>query len=310
VKALVVTPGAEGSVAVREVDDPRPEPDAAVVAVRAVSLNRGEVRQLAEAKEGTVPGWDVAGVVLSPATTGAGPAAGTRVVGLVGGGAWAEQVAVPIAALAPLPDPVGFAAASTLPVAGLTAHHAMQLGELAAEGRVLVTGAAGGVGHFAVQLAAHLGANVTAVVGRPERGADLERLGAATVVVGMPGAGTFDLVLESVGGPSLAAALGLVAPGGCIVSYGSSSGEPTMFDVRDFYRRGARLHGLVLAAELVRAGPGAATRDLTTLAHLVATGHLEVQIGLEVAWQEAAVAIRALLDREVVGKAVLRIGPA
>ena len=307
-RALVAAPGAEAGIALGEAPDPQAGPGRALVGVRAVSLNRGEVKGLAGLPEGTVPGWDLAGEVLAPATDGRGPAAGTRVVGMVAGGAWAEQVAVPVDFLAPLPDQVGFAAAATLPVAGLTAHRAILLGDHCADGRVLVTGAAGGVGHFALQLAAHLGATVTAVVGRPERGSELERLGAATVAVGMPETGEFDLILESVGGSSLAAALGMVVPGGYVVSYGCSSGEPTTFDVRSFYRRsGARLLGFQLFPELRRAGPDAAAHDLDGLARQVATGHLEVQVGLEVGWGDAATAARALLDRRVAGKAVLRV---
>ena len=307
-KALVVAPGAPGGVALGEAPDPEPGRGRVVVDVRAVSLNRGEVRGLASSGEGTVPGWDLAGEVVAGATDGSGPAVGTRVVGMVGSGAWAERAAVPVTFLAPLLDGVSFAAASTLPVAGLTAQRAIAIGDRCADGRVLVTGAAGGVGHFAVQLAGHLGADVTAVVGRAERGGELERLGASRVAVGMPQTGEFDLVLEAVGGDSLAAALGMVAPGGCIVTYGCASGERTTFDVRDFYRRsGARLHGFQLFPELQRAGPGTAAHDLDALARMVATGHLEVQIGMEVGWDRVAEAAQALLDRGVVGKAVLRI---
>jgi NADPH:quinone reductase-like Zn-dependent oxidoreductase len=307
-RALVVTPGADAHLALGEAPEPEAGPGRALVAVRAVSLNRGEVRGLAGQAEGTVPGWDLAGEVVAPATDGRGPAAGTRVVGMVGGGAWAERAAVPVDFLAPLPDEVTFAAAATLPVAGLTAHRAILLGDHCADGRVLVTGAAGGVGHFAVQMAAHLGAAVTAVVGRPERGAELERLGATTVSVGMPEGGEFDLILESVGGPSLAAALGMVVPGGYVVSYGCSSGEPTTFDVRSFYgRSGARLLGFQLFPELRRSGPDAAAHDLDGLARSVAAHRLEVEVGLELGWDDAATAARALLDRQVVGKAVLRV---
>lgn len=304
----MVSPGAESGIALGEVPDPQPGPGRPVVAVRAVSLNRGEVKGLAGSPSGAVPGWDLAGEVVDRATDGTGPAVGTRVVGMVGGGAWAERVAVPVSFLAVLPDEVPFSDAATLPVAGLTAHRAIQIGDRCVEGRVLVTGAAGGVGHFAVQLAGHLGGQVTAVVGRPERGAELERLGATSVAVGMPSDGEYELLLESVGGASLAAALAMVTPGGCVVSYGCSSGEPTTFDVRSFYRRsGARLHGFQLFPELQRAGPDTAAHDLDTLARMLAARRLEAQIGLEVGWDRAAEAVQALLDRKVVGKAVLRI---
>jgi NADPH:quinone reductase-like Zn-dependent oxidoreductase len=306
-RALVATPGTGAGVALRDVPEPEPGPGRPVVAVRAVSLNRGEVRALDTAAEGTVPGWDVAGEVLAPATDGRGPAAGSRVVALVPGGGWAEQVAVPVGSLAELPDGVDLGAAATLPVAGLTAQVAMQLGGTASDERVLVTGAAGGVGHVAVQLAAHRGATVTAVVGRPERAGELERLGAATVSVGMPEDREFDLILEAVGGSTLAAALGMVAPGGHVVSYGCASGEPTTFDVRTFYARSGRLTGFQLGVELAKAGRDAAARDLEALAHMLAAGQLEVRVGLDVGWEEADTACRALLDRQVEGKAVLRI---
>jgi len=304
-RALVATGGS--GVTLGEVPEPEPGPGRPVVAVQAVSLNRGEVRALETAAEGTVLGWDVAGEVLAPATDGHGPAAGTRVVGLVPSGGWAERVAVPVGSLAELPDGVDVGVAAALPVAGLTAQVAMQLGGTASDERVLVTGAAGGVGHIAVQLAAHRGATVTAVVGRPERAGNLERLGATTVSVGMPEDGEFDLILEAVGGATLGAALGVVAPSGHVVSYGCASGEPTTFDVRTFYGRCGRLTGFQLGAELARAGRDAAARDLEALARMLAGGQLEIRVGLDVGWEEANTACRALLDRQVEGKAVLRI---
>jgi NADPH:quinone reductase-like Zn-dependent oxidoreductase len=305
-RALVAAPGEPGNVAIRDVDAPTPRPREALVEVRAVSLNRGEVRALGTADAGWRPGWDVAGVVVTPAADGSGPGAGTRVVGLVGGGAWAEQVAVRTNLLAPIPDALSFPAASTLPVAGLTAHHALAVGGVLADRRVLVTGAAGGVGRFAVQLAAHGGARVTAVVGREERGKGLEELGATAVVVGVPAEAEFDLVLESVGGASLAAALSLVAPNGTVVSYGNSSGESTTFDVSAFYRQsGARLYGFVIFPELQRTG--SAVRDLAYLAGLAATERLDPQVSVTASWQDAAGVMTALLEREVIGKAVLLI---
>lgn len=288
-----------------EVPEPEPARDEAVVEVRATSLNRGEVRRLLDAPAGARPGWDIAGVVVRAAANGRGPKEGARVVGLLPGGAWAQRVAVPIDMLAELPEGVSFAAAATLPVAGLTALKALQLGGLLLERRVLITGAAGGVGRFAIQLAAQSGAHVTGIVSRPERARGLRELGADEIVIGdFPADRAWDLILESVGGASLAAALTSVAPGGLVVSFGNSSREPVTFDASSFYMRpGARVYGFLLFTELQREGSG--PRDLRLLADLVARGRLDPQIAFEESWRNADRAFAALMERQVDGKAVL-----
>ena len=310
-KALVASPGSEGNIDLADVEAPAPEPEQALVEVRASSLNRGEVHALEHAQPGWRPGWDVAGVVARRAADGSGPSEGTRVVGLAPSGAWGERVAVPTTSLLTLPGDVSFEAAATLPVAGMTARRVVEM-QVLGSGRVAVTGAAGGVGRFVVQLAAQKGAHVTAVVGRPERGAGLTELGASDIVVGsLPAEGEpFTLVLESAGGESLAAALARVAPEGLVVSLGNSSGEPTSFVVSAFYRKaGARLYAFVLSSELDRSR--SATTDLGYLANLVAIGHLDVGIDRVVDFGDLA-AVRAaatdLLGRRVNGKAVLRLG--
>src|SRR5437667_9624071 len=160
--AVVVDPDAPGRLVIRSVPEPTPDRGEAVVRVRAISLNRGEVRRSGMAAAGWRPGWDLAGEVERAAADGSGPRAGARVVGLLGEGAWAERVAVPTHALAELPDKVTFSQAATFPVAGLTALHALAKGGLLLGRRVLVTGASGGVGDFAVQLARRAGGPVTA----------------------------------------------------------------------------------------------------------------------------------------------------
>lgn len=303
-RALVA---ASGGVQIREVDDPVPASDHALVEVKAVSLNRGECIALGSAEEGWRPGWDLAGVVVRPAADARGPADGARVVGWANGGAWAERVAVRADHLAEIPDSLSFQTASTLPVAGLTAVGVLSpIGSLLGR-RVAITGAAGGVGRFAVQLAEMAGATVTAIVGRPERGEGLRELGADEIVVGLEREGPeFDLIADSVGGDSLSAAVSRVGPDGIIVSFGNSSNEPARFDPRTFYRKGsARMLGYFVVYELLRGRIG--TARLAALSALVAEGRLVSSIDLEVPWTEAASAIDALMQRRVNGKAVMVI---
>ena len=160
--AIVNTPRGPDPAAIREVAEPELRPNEALVAVRAFSLNRGELRLFQVRPQGWRPGQDIAGIVLEAAADGSGPPAGTRVVALCDEAGWAERAAVPSDRMAPLADNVSVAAAAALPVAGLTALRTLRHGAPLLGKRVLITGAAGGVGNLAVQLALRSGARVTA----------------------------------------------------------------------------------------------------------------------------------------------------
>ena len=169
-EAIVVDAAVGGRLRIQPVPRPDPQPNQARIAVRATSLNLGEVRNaLTGAADGFRPGWDLAGVVTQAAADGSGLPQGERVVGFLRSGAWAREVVVSTHALAPLPDDVSFAQAVTLPVAGPTALYALDIcGDLLGR-NILVDGASGGVGHLAVQLASFGGAHVVAAVRRRPR---------------------------------------------------------------------------------------------------------------------------------------------
>src|SRR5918996_4076173 len=306
-RAVVVDPEAPGRLVIRPVPEPVPDRGEAVVRVRALSLNRGEVRRAGMAAAGWRPGWDLAGTIERAAADASGPRAGARVVGLIGEGAWAERVAVPTHALAELPDKVTFSQAATFPVAGLTALHALgKRGPLLAL-RVLVTGATGGVGNFAVQLARLGGAHVTASVRRPDQVAALRQVGAHDVVVSdeIPASPKYDLVIESVGGRTLGTALAALERGGVCVTLGVSASTEVTFDARTFFVSGrATLYGFYLFVEL---GNDPAGDGLRRIAALVAAGLVAPRISLERPWTEIGQVAQDLMARRFPGKAVLTL---
>ncbi|MGO9605063.1 MAG: zinc-binding dehydrogenase [Candidatus Binataceae bacterium] len=310
-RAIVVDSTVKGRLAIREVPVPQPAAQQALIRVAAVSLNRGEVRNaVTEAQDGARIGWDLAGVVERPAADGSGPKAGTRVVGLDPIGGWAEYAAVLTLTLAPISDAVSFADAATLPVAGLTARHALLKGGELRGQRVLVNGASGGVGTFACQLAHLAGAHVVAAIRDGKQESFVRGLGADAVAIGpslsvAESQGPYHLIVESVGGSALGAALGMLAPGGTCVLLGTSESARTTFDADKFYHAGGTtLYGLALAYEFQRELPSV---GLAHLAQLVAEGKLKPAIEVTAPWTEIADIAAGLMDRRYSGKAVLTL---
>ncbi len=310
IRAIVADPAVPERLVLREVEAPSPFPNEALVRVAAISLNRGEVRNAMNATTLTRPGWDLAGTIERAAADGSGPSVGARVVGFLPSGAWAELVAVPTNALAGLPQNVSFAQAATLPVAGLTALYGLEKARGLIERPVLITGASGGVGLFAVQLARLSGARVVGAIRQASYEAAVRAAGAQEVIVGEELApagayGPYHLILESVGGASLATALTMLAPEGTCVSFGVSSGRDTTFQPGPFFRTGGlNLYGFILFHE-VKHHP--ASDGLARLVRLIADGRLHARVEVEAPWTQIADVARQLMDRRFPGKAVLHV---
>jgi NADPH:quinone reductase-like Zn-dependent oxidoreductase len=170
---------------------------------------------------------------------------------------------------------------------------------------VLVTGATGGVGMFAIQIAVAAGAHVTAVVSGEARMPEARELGANTVLTHpLPeDIELFDFVMEGEGGSSLNESMRSIVPGGTIAFYGTVGG-PSSITLGDFQRRTS----VNIRSHILDQEPGRRTgEELSILATMVSDGRIRPLIGLTLDWTRTPEAIRALTNREVRGKAVLTL---
>ncbi|MGW7416766.1 zinc-binding dehydrogenase [Streptomyces sp. NPDC054863] len=305
-RALLVDHSAPAGLRLGQAPDPRPTPHQALIRVAATSFNYGEVRHFLEnAPDGQVLGWDAAGVVERAAADGSGPTVGTPVVTLAPDGAWAELRAVETDLIGSVPQGADLGAISTVPVSGATALRALhRVGPLLGR-RVLITGATGGTGRYAVQLARQGGAHVIASTGNPAAYGDGLRALGAHEVVAEPAAVDVpvDGVLDMVGGTQLVDAYDALSEGGTLVAVGHSAEQSEHFPFGALFGDHGR-HDRSLTSFFLLGCTGLAP-DLTWLAHRVAAGDLDPQIAWRGSWDKAAEAADALLGRRLHGKAVL-----
>jgi NADPH:quinone reductase-like Zn-dependent oxidoreductase len=303
----LTTTGDDDLLRVSEVPDPEPGATEVLVRLETTSLNRGEVSRAKSSPEGQQVGWDVCGIVERAAEGGVGPPAGTRVAGLVDNGAWAELVAVPLDHLAAVPAGVTPAQAACMPLAGMTAFRALALGGFPVGKSVLITGASGGVGHLAVQLAQVAQMTVTGLIRNPEANAGATAACHHVVRDIRDAQGPYDHILDGVGGEILTHCLDAVAPGGTVVSYASTLMEPAALGPRWFGAHiGATVRSMLIFVELRHTQ--SATSDLRSLFALTAAGLLKPHIDVEADWTRGGELARDLLARKVTGKVVLNIG--
>jgi len=202
----------DGEVLVEEHPDPEPGAGEVLVRVRGAGINGADMLQrrgrypAPPGSPADIPGLELAGEVAALGPGAARFAEGDRVMGIVGGGGQGELAVVHERQLMPVPDAVAFPDAGGLPEVFTTAHDALfTQAQLRPGERLLVHGAAGGVGTAAVQLAHALGAHVTATVRNPDARDAVAQLGADDVIdpEGFEEHGPFDVILELVGAPNL-----------------------------------------------------------------------------------------------------------
>jgi putative PIG3 family NAD(P)H quinone oxidoreductase len=244
----------DGEVRVEEHPDPEPGTGEILVRVRAAGINGADLLQrrgLYPAPPGSpqdIPGLEFAGEVagLGPGTLRFAEA--DRVMGVVGGGGQAELLTVHERQVMPVPDTLDWPAAGGVPEVFTTAHDAVfTQAQLRPGEHLLVHGAAGGVGTAAIQLARAAGARVTATVRRAELRDEVAELGAEAIdPEGFAERGPYDVILELVGAPNLAANMEALAGGGRITVIGIGAGATGELNLGLLMGKRARIHGSTL----------------------------------------------------------------
>jgi NADPH2:quinone reductase len=303
-----------GELRWRERPDPQPGEHELLVRVKAAGVNSADLAQR-RGEYPAPPGWppDVPGLELAGEVAATGRlvtafAAGDRVMGLVGGGGQAELAVVDEVHALAVPDGLswpeagGFVEAFATAYDALFAQAGLGLGE-----RVLVTGAAGGVGTAAVQLAAAAGARVVASVRDPALHSAVAEFGAARVIE--PGeisaAGPYDVVLELVGAESLLAALQAIATAGRVVVIGVGGGPVAEIDLRRLMARRARLSASTLRARRHEEKAVLMSALAARVLPLFADGRVRVPVAATFVMREAAAAYARFAAGGKLGKLVL-----
>jgi len=303
----------ENELRIEEHPDPVPGTGEVLVRVRAAGLNGGDVAQLRglyPAPPGwppDIPGMELAGEVAALGARAERFALGQRVMAIVGGGAQAELSVVHERQLMEVPDVLDWPSAGGLPEVFTTAHDAVFTGaQLRTGERLLVHGAAGGVGTAAIQLARAAGAEVTATVRRPELRDGVAALGAKVIEPeGFAEHGPFDAILELVGAPNLPEDMQALATQGRIAVIGVSAGARAELNLLALMGKRTRIHGSTLRARPPEEKALCARLLEHEVLPLFASGELRVPVAATFPLESAAEAYERFQAGAKLGKIVL-----
>ena len=305
----------DGRIEVADRPDPEPQDGQLLVRVRAAGLNGADLMQLAghyPAPPGApedIPGLELAGEVVACGRRVGRFEPGGRVMAIVAGGGQAEFAVVHERTAMPVPDELDWTAAGGVPEVFTTAHDALftQAGLTVGE-RLLVHGAAGGVGMAAVQLGTMAGARVTATVRDEHCREQVAALGVLAIEPeGFEDYGPFDVILELVGAPNLAANLAALAIGGRIVVIGVGAGAVSDIDLRMLMGKRAVLRGSTLRPRPIEEKAMTARLLEKMVLPGFASGDLSVPVAAAYTLDDAPAAYERFSAGKKLGKIVLEV---
>jgi NADPH2:quinone reductase len=307
----------DGEIVVDDHPDPTPGHGEVLIRIRAAALNGADMMQkrgLYPAPPGwpqDIPGLDVAGEVAAVGPDATRFREGDRVMGFVGGGGQGELLTAHERLLMPVPEALDWPQAGGLSEVFTTAHDALftQAGLRPGE-RLLVHGAAGGVGTAAVQLGASTGAEVIASVRNPEHRDAVAALGAHHVIApeDFGAHGPFDVILELVGAPNVAENVTALATLGRIVVIGISAGAKAELNLGALMGKRGRISASTLRSRPLEEKALAARAVERHVLPLVARGAVTVPIAETFALEDAAAAYDRFTAGGKLGKIVLTMG--
>jgi putative PIG3 family NAD(P)H quinone oxidoreductase len=319
-RAVVIThPGGPEVLRLEEVPDPVPGPGEVLVAVTAAGLNRADVLQRQghyppPAGASPYPGMECSGRIIELGPEVTGWQVGDEVCALLGGGAYAEKVAVPQGQVLPIPDGVSLVEAAALPEAtGTIQGTVYQMAHLAPGETFLVHGGAGGIGTFAIQIAKAEGCRVACTAGSAEKLDRCRELGAdlavsyqdgdfTAAVLEFTGGQGSDVILDIMGASYLARNLEALANWGRLVVLATRGGSRGEVDLGLMMQKRATIVAATLRTRTTaeKAEVVAATRE--HIWPLISAGKVVPVIHAVVPMAEAAQAHRLLDDGSHIGK--------
>jgi NADPH2:quinone reductase len=323
VLALVLeTHDGPDSLTVRDVPDPVPGPEEVLVAVAGAGVNRADLLQTRGRYPGPpmaheIPGMELAGQVIATGERATIWAVGDRVMGIVGGGGYAERIAVHERQLLAVPESLDLVDAGAIPEVFVTAWDAFVQGGLTAGRVVLVHAGASGVGTAAIQIAKAMGATV--IVTTSTRKVDACRALGADVVVdygrddfvsAVKEAGGADVVLDVVGGDYLARNVDALRVGGTIVQVGVMGGGSAQFPLGALLPKRATIVGTVLRGRPIEEKVAVTQRFAREVLPWLADGTIRPVIDARYALVDAPDAHRRMEANDTIGKLLLEVASA